>query len=325
MGFRTLEITGPAELHVRSGSLLIEKELKKEHSLSNADNSKARKRSKKEPEIDKIVIPLEDINSIVCMGAGVRISTMAMAQICANKISMTMLDENYRPAGILTAYEANSKQSLIMRRQVYMEKDRADRLWMKMIKVKIENQARALELLELPNAERVKRFATLINYQTNVDAVEAGAAKEYFSVFCPDINRREESPMNSRLNYGYSIIRNSIIRVAVAAGLLPSFGIHHQNLFNAYNLADDLIEPFRPCIDLIAYSIKEDNIRLTREERKQLASVLLHAVSIGEEKISILQAIDILVSQYRSYVLEECEEVNLPKILPEEIIKQIKE
>ena len=325
MGFRTLEITGPAELHVRSGSLLIEKELKKEHSLSNADNSKARKRSKKEPEIDKIVIPLEDINSIVCMGAGVRISTMAMAQICANKISMTMLDENYRPAGILTAYEANSKQSLIMRRQVYMEKDRADRLWMKMIKVKIENQARALELLELPNAERVKRFATLISYQTNVDAVEAGAAKEYFSVFCPDINRREESPMNSRLNYGYSIIRNSIIRAAVAAGLLPSFGIHHQNLFNAYNLADDLIEPFRPCIDLIAYSIKEDNIRLTREERKQLASVLLHAVSIGEEKISILQAIDILVSQYRSYVLEECEEVNLPKILPEEIIKQIKE
>ena len=106
---------------------------------------------------------------------------------------------------------------------------------MKMIKAKIENQARALELLKLPNANRVKRFATLINYQTNVDAVEAGAAKEYFSVFCPDINRREESPMNSRLNYGYSIIRNSIIRAAVAAGLLPSFGIHHQNLFNAYN------------------------------------------------------------------------------------------
>lgn len=196
---------------------------------------------------------------------------------------------------------------------------------MKMIKAKIENQARALELLKLPNANRVKRFATLINYQTNVDAVEAGAAKEYFSVFCPDINRREESPMNSRLNYGYSIIRNSIIRAAVAAGLLPSFGIHHQNLFNAYNLADDLIEPFRPCLDLIAYSIKEDNIRLTREERKKLISVLLHAVSIGEEKVSILQAIDIFVSQYRSYVLEECEEVDLPKILPEEIIKQIKE
>lgn len=91
MGFRTVEVTGSAELHVRSGSLLIEKEIKKEHGFSNTDNSKSRKRSKKEAEIDKIVIPL-----------------------------------------------------IIMRRQVYMEKDRADRLWMKMIKVKIENQARAL-------------------------------------------------------------------------------------------------------------------------------------------------------------------------------------
>ena len=96
------------------------------------------------------MIPLEDINSIVCMGAGIRISTMAMAQICTNKISMTMLDEKYKPAGILTAYEANTKQSLIMRRQVYMEKDRAEKLWRKMIRTKIKNQARALELLKLP-------------------------------------------------------------------------------------------------------------------------------------------------------------------------------
>lgn len=325
MGFRTVEITGPAELHVRSGSLLIEKELKEERRISNTDVSKAKKRSRKEPEIDKIMIPLEDINSIVCMGAGIRISTMAMAQICANKISMTMLDENYRPAGILTAYEANSKQSLIMRRQVYMEKDRAERLWMKMIRAKIENQARALEILKLPNADRVKKYAALISYQTNVDTIEAGAAKEYFSVYCPEINRREENAMNSRLNYGYSIIRNSIIRAAVAAGLLPSFGIHHQNLFNAYNLADDLIEPFRPCLDLIAYNIKEDNVRLSRTARKQLASVLMHAVCVGKERVSILQAIDMLVSQYRSYIMEECEEVDLPQILPLEMIKQIKE
>jgi len=250
---------------------------------------------------------------------------MAMAQICTYKISMTMLDEKYKPAGILTAYEANSKQSWIMRRQVYMEKDRAEKLWQNMIRTKIENQARALELLKLPNADSVKRYADLISDQVNVDSVEAGAAKEYFSVLCPCINRREETPMNSRLNYGYSIIRNSIIRASVAAGLLPSFGIHHQNLYNPYNLADDLIEPFRPSLDLIAYSIKDDKKCLSREERKQLASVLLHAVRIGEEKVSILQAIDILISQYRSYVLEECEWVDLPLILPVEIIKQIKE
>lgn len=151
------------------------------------------------------------------------------------------------------------------------------------------------------------------------------AAKEYFAILCPDINRRDESPMNSRLNYGYSIIRNSIIRASVAAGLLPSFGVHHQNLFNAYNLADDLIEPFRPCVDLIAYRIKNDNIRLTREERRQLASVVQYAVQIGEEEVSVLQAIDLLVSQYRNYILEDSEIIDLPSVLPIQIIKQIKE
>lgn len=74
-----------------------------------------------------------------------------------------MLDEKYRPAGILTPYEANSKQSLIMRRQVYMEKDRAERLWRRIVQAKIQNQADALEILELPNADRVKKYAVLIN------------------------------------------------------------------------------------------------------------------------------------------------------------------
>ena len=171
----------------------------------------------------------------------------------------------------------------------------------------------------------MKKYAVLINQQTSIDAIEAGAAREYFAKLCPDIIRREESPMNSRLNYGYSIIRNSIIRASVAAGLLPSFGIHHQNLFNAYNLADDMIEPFRPCLDMIAYHCGEDNIKLSREERKQLASVLQNAVKIGEQKVSILQAIDLLVSQYRDYILEECDELDLPSVLPAETISQIKE
>lgn len=325
MGFRTVEITGPAELHVRNGSLMIEKEMKKELATSSTDSSKTKKRIKRDMELDRILIPLEDISTIVCMGAGVRISTMAMAQICSFKISMIMLDEKYRPAGILTAYEANSKQSLIMRRQVYMEKDRSEKLWKDIIRAKILNQVSALDILALPNAERVRRYSELIDNQTNIDAIEAGAAKEYFAALCPDINRREETPMNSRLNYGYSIIRNSIIRASVAAGLLPSFGVHHQNLFNAYNLADDLIEPFRPCLDIIAYGIKSSNILLTREERRRIASVVQHAVRIGEEKTSILQAIDILVGQYRNYILEDCEKVDLPSILPIEVIKQIKE
>lgn len=327
MGFRTVEITGPAELHVRSGSLVIEKNLKSDSSSNDPKLKKSTKRSKKQEESDisRILIPLDDISTIVCMGAGIRISTMAMAHICEHKICMTMLDENYRPAGILSAYEANDKQSLIMRRQVYMDTERAEKLWKSIIRTKIRNQADALEILNLPNSDCTRGFISKINGQASVDAIEAGAAKAYFAVLCPDINRREETPINSWLNYGYSIIRNSIIRAVIASGLLPSFGIHHQNLYNAFNLADDLIEPFRPCVDLIAYKNSRDCVRLSREDRRLIASVLQNAVRIGGQKISVLQAIDMIVSQYRVFILGEREEIDLPQILPSEIINRIRE
>ena len=151
MGFRTVEITGPAELHVRQGLLIIEKERKTLGiPLSETDSQKQKKtrtKGKRKPaavETVKISVPLEDIRTLVCMGASVRISTMAMAQLCQNKITTMMLDEKYRPAGILTAYESNAQQSLIMRKQVYADTVRRDILWKHIVAAKIRNQANAL-------------------------------------------------------------------------------------------------------------------------------------------------------------------------------------
>lgn len=134
MSFRTVEITGPAEIHVKNGALLIEKEKKAVFSEdreikeeSNDEKKKSKKKTgKEEMEIVRILIPLEDISTIICMGAGIRISTMAMAKICDSKISMMMLNEKYQPSGILSAYEANARRSLTMRQQVYLQKERAD-------------------------------------------------------------------------------------------------------------------------------------------------------------------------------------------------------
>ena len=162
MGFRTVEITGPAELHVRQGLLIIEKERKNLGiPLSETDSQKQKKtrtgtKGKRKPavvETVKISVPLEDIRTLVCMGASVRISTMAMAQLCQNKITTMMLDEKYRPAGILTAYESNAQQSLIMRKQVYADTVRRDILWKHIVAAKIRNQANALSLLGLPGRE----------------------------------------------------------------------------------------------------------------------------------------------------------------------------
>ena len=282
MAYRTVEITGPAELHVRSGSLIVEKEIrgssetqKDSPDPEGAKTSRKRGRPKKKqvPETNKWIIPLEDIRTIICTGAGVRISTMALALLCRQKISLMMLDEKYRPAGLLTAYEANTKQSMIMRRQVYAESDRLQSLWLQIVRQKIRNQAMVLELLSLNGAQEIlqyeRRISAAVRAEMPIDPVEAGAARAYFRSLCPELNRREDAPFNSCLNYGYSILRNSIIRSIIAAGLLPSFGIHHQNLFNAFNLADDLIEPFRPCVDLITYRLAGDQILLDRAQRRE--------------------------------------------------------
>ena len=216
MAFRTIEITGPAELHVKNGTLVIEKELSalitekdqepsSEIPQEDTKRGKRGKRSKDRPkekeEKAKIQISIEDISTIVCMGAGIRISTMAMAKLCENKISMMMLNEKYLPTGILTAYEANSRQSLIMRSQISMSQKRKDLLWMQIIEKKIKNQAEALNLLHLDGADQVEEYIQKLRPEENNDSVEAGAAKAYFQFLLPDMNRRDESFKNSCLNY----------------------------------------------------------------------------------------------------------------------------
>lgn len=301
MAFRTLEIQGPAELHVRTGQLTVEKE-----------------------ENITLTIPLEDISTIVCFGAGIRISTMAMAQLCSNKITMMIIDEKYHPAGILTAYEGNSRQALIMRQQIEQGEERTETLWNQIITRKIENQARALSLLGLDGSEEVLQYLSLIE-EKGIDAAESGAARVYFQYLHPGLNRRTDDPINSCLNYGYSIIRNSLSRALVAGGFLLAFGLHHRSRFNAFNLADDLIEPFRPMVDLIACSVVRPNAILTKPQRRELAHVLYNACRIGNTKLSCLAAIDAVVEELRSYIACEKDEISLPVLLPIESIEPVTE
>ena len=301
MAFRTLEIQGPAELHVRSGQLTVEKE-------TNIT----------------LTIPLEDISTIVCFGAGIRISTMAMAQLCNNKITMMIIDEKYRPAGILTAYEGNSRQALVMKQQIELEAKRTEMIWNQIIAQKIENQARVLSILGLDGSEEVLQYLSLIE-EKGIDAAESGAARVYFQYLHPGLNRRTDDPINSCLNYGYSIIRNSLSRALMAGGFLLAFGLHHRSRFNAFNLADDLIEPFRPMVDLIACSVVRSNVILTKSQRRELAHVIYNACRIGNTKLYCLAAIDVVEEELRSCIACEKDQILLPVVLPVESLEPVTE
>ena len=300
MGFRTLEISTSAEIHVRKSQLEI----------TNQDGI--------------IMIPLEDLTTIVCSGANIRMSTMAQAQIAEAGISLMIIDEKYHPSCMLVPIRSNVRQTLVMRNQIMLNSDVKDQIWKQIIMRKIENQARALTLLGRDGSEKILRYTSTASDE--IDAIEANAAKDYFHYLHPGLNRRNDDPVNSCLNYGYAVIRNAIIRAVILAGFQPALGIHHDNYLNAFNLADDLIEPWRAMVDLIALRDPRTSTVLSRSKRKEIAMVLHHACMVNDTKVSVLSGIDEMVGSFRNRIVTgDASNLKLPIILPIEVLEAVKE
>lgn len=300
MPFRTLEITKPSEIHINFGQLEITQE-------------------------KKIIIPVEDLYQITTIGPNIRLSTMDLSILSQNNVSIMTLDDKYLPTAIVLPFSGNSRQSQLMHAQVSFSEERYRTLWEKIIKRKIENQSRNLALLGLNGAERISTYARDINKE-NTDYMEALAAKDYFQEYHIGLNRRGDDPVNSRLNYGYAIVRSAIARALVCTGFHPAFGIHHNNQLNAFNLADDLIEPFRAMVDQLAYSNIGSNEILNKVERKELAGVLFNACVINETKVNIISAIELMCESLKRIILDGAEEnLQLPTILAIEKMEDITE
>lgn len=152
------------------------------------------------------------------------------------------------------------------------------------------------------------------------------AAKEYFSNYHEGLNRRGDDLINSRLNYGYAVVRSSIARSLVAAGFHPTFGIHHNSQLNAFNLADDLIEPFRAMVDIVAHNNIGSNIQLTKNERREIAHILHNACMVNGIKVNVMTAIDMMVESLKRIILDSSnEKLILPTVLPVESMEGIAE
>lgn len=198
-------------------------------------------------------------------------------------------------------------------------------LWIQIVKQKISNQSRALSIMGLEGAEKIAEYVATVN-EENVDYNESLAAKEYFSFYHEGLNRRTEDPINSRLNYGYAVVRSAIARKLVATGFQPTFGMHHDSQLNAFNLADDLIESYRAMVDLVAHDNIGSNIQLSKAERRELAHVLHNACIVDGIKVNVISAIDIMVESLKRIILENTtERLKLPIIIPIEAMEGITE
>lgn len=222
-------------------------------------------------------------------------------------------------------FEGHARQSKIMHAQVNTNTEKYLNLWVQIIKQKIDNQTRALSLIGAKNIDNVMKYLIDLD-EIYVDYYEALAAKEYFSLYHEGLNRRVEDPINSRLNYGYAVVRSAIARKLVATGFHPTFDIHHDSQLNAFNLADDLIEPYRAMVDLIVHENVGSNLKLTKTERQNIAHVLHNACMIDGKKVNVLSAIDIMIESLKRIILGESdEELKLPILISIESMEGITE
>ena len=220
-------------------------------------------------------VPLDDIGVLLCNGRGLTYSNGLMTELARRGVAAVLCGPDYLPAAWLWPLEGHHVQALRMRCQLEASRPLCKRLWQAVVKAKIGQQMKTLELLGLPG-DGLRPLARRVR-SGDPDNVEAQAARLYWPLLFGDDFRRQRygGAANGFLNYGYTVLRAAVARAVVAAGLHPSIGIHHSNRANAMCLVDDLMEPFRPWVDYTSVrlvSLGEED--MTTEAKRALAAVL---------------------------------------------------
>lgn len=247
-----------------------------------------------EDRADKTV-PIEDIAILVLEHQQITISHYLLDKLMANNAAVITCNNTHHPTGLFMPLESNTLQSERFKAQIEATEPLKKQLWQQTVKAKITNQAAVLANWNIANkyltnaAENVK--------SGDADNDEAVAAAYYWSHLFPTawqfFRKREGPPPNNLLNYGYAILRAAIARAIAGSGLLPTLGIFHRNRYNAYCLADDIMEPYRPFVDMIVRGIidKTSNVEtLTKEYKVQLLALPTVDVVIDKEKSPLLIA-----------------------------------
>ncbi|MDR2033893.1 MAG: type II CRISPR-associated endonuclease Cas1 [Helicobacteraceae bacterium] len=251
-------------------------------------------------------VSFEDIAVIILNHRQITITHPVLSACSEYGIALFSTAENGLPNGVFLPFSAFSRTSKMLRLQLNVAKPIAKRAWASIVKAKIINQAKTLALMG-KNADRLFVMSEKVR-SADADNMESQAASFYFAeLFGDHFNRRNENAINSALNFGYAIFRGAIARNLVAHGLNPELGLFHHSELNAFNLADDLIEPFRPIVDLwVAKEIFAKNRSFNAPEKAALVTLLNADVQMSNGKTAAINAIDFVVeSLVRLYANKE--------------------
>lgn len=268
--YRTIFITKPAKLTLKNTNFCISQ------------------------EGNDITLPLRDVLMIICESHQVSITASLLSKLADHKITFFTCDSSHIPNGVFTPYLGYYKISETLQLQIKLSRQIKAILWQQIIKQKLYNQSELATNFCPQTAEKILKLskAVMLNDCKNF---EAQGAMFYFQVlFGIDFVRKDIDPINSALNYGYAILRGCVARSLVGSGFLPALGIFHKNQFNPFNLADDIIEPYRIFVDsLVILMIEKDFLKDGFEcsHRQKLAGILGAKVLCGDKYYPMYRAI----------------------------------
>lgn len=285
---RTLYFSNPAYLSLRNGQLLLR--------LPEVERGNVPEQFKREAER---TFPIEDLGLVILDHKQIVVTHGVLESLLENNCVVVTCDSTHMPVGLLLPLVGNTIQSERFREQISCSKPLQKQLWQQTVQAKISNQAACLNRVE-PNVEvRCMRVWSADVRSGDPDNLEARAAAYYWRNFFPEfpefVRSRDGEYPNLLLNYGYAILRAIVARSLVGTGLLPTLGIHHHNRYNAYCLADDIMEPYRPYVDMLVKQIVRERgvvVDLDRELKGRLLSLPTLDVTIARHTSPLAVAVD---------------------------------
>ena len=295
---RTLYFGNPAYLSVRLSQLEIRlPEVEKDTTLSTNFKESSVKR-----------IPIEDIGVVVLDNKQITITQGALGALLDNNVAIISCDEQRMPSGLMLPLAGNTTQSERFRHQIEASLPLKKQLWQQTIQAKIINQSAVLYSQRGMECGNMEAWAKQVK-SGDTDNLEGRAAAFYWQNLFGNIKGfhrdRDGVAPNNLLNYGYAILRAVVARSLVGSGLLPTLGIHHHNRYNAYCLADDIMEPYRPYVDRLVAEIVGSGANITEltpELKSKLLSIPILDVVINGRRSPLMIGVGMTTaSLYRCY------------------------
>ena len=287
---RTLCFTNPAYLSLRDRQMVIR--------LPEVENSGAPDALKKEATR---TVPVEDIGVVVLDNKQITMTHGLLEALLENNCAVITCDSRSLPVGLMLPLCGNTVQNERFREQISASLPLKKQLWQQTVKTKIANQAAVLAKHTGAGTGCMARWAADVR-SGDPDNLEGRAAAYYWrNLFAAEpgldgfTRDRQGLPPNNLLNYGYAILRAVVARSLVSSGMLPTLGIHHHNRYNAYCLADDIMEPYRPIVDdIVAGMVKDYDGKLpdglTKEMKMSLLGIPVADVTIGGKRSPLMVA-----------------------------------